>query len=125
MQTFAASPVLNQMVDGDVAYTPQSLTPRPLPATGRFRPFYAVRGYTVDTATGYLGGQFFVRGMDLFVSGGADYTPLGVRSSLLHAGENALHGVRCQAEAVFPRRDTAFPSSAPTATAREAACPLM
>ena len=81
------SPVLNQMI-GDHA-TAQSLPLSPVPqslsvSSEWFKPFYAVRGYSLETVTGYLGGQFSLRGTDLFVSGGADYTPLGVRSSLLY-----------------------------------------
>ena len=86
MNAMAASPVLNQMV-GDyssVLSSPQSLSPRSLPAAKWFKPFYAVRGYNLETTTGYLGGQFSLKEVDLFVSGGADYAPLGVRSSLLH-----------------------------------------
>ena len=52
--------------------------------------------HTFETATGYLGGQFSLRGTDLFVSGGADYSPLGVRSSLLHTARTPFteFGVR-------------------------------
>ena len=66
---------------------PQSLsaTSRSLPALAWFRPFYAFRGHDLETVTGHLGGQFFLRGTDLFVAGGASYVPLGMRSSLLHS----------------------------------------
>ena len=82
----ADSPVLNQMIAGDYATvrpSPQSLAPRSFALSKRFRPFYAVRGYTLETATGYVGGQISLDGADLFFAGGADYDPLGVRSSLL------------------------------------------
>ena len=49
-----------------------------------FKPFYAVRGRDIGTMTGHLGGQFSLKGTDLLVSGGADYTPFGVYSSLLY-----------------------------------------
>ena len=82
-----ASPVLTQMT-GNYTVTqpvPQSLSALPQQSSpARFRPFYAVRGHNLRTATGHLGSQFSVKGADLFVSGGTDYTPLGIRSSLLH-----------------------------------------
>ena len=83
----ASSPVLNQMIGKSVALRspPQSLMPRSLAVSGRFRPFYAVRLYDLETASGYLGGEFALKGTSFLVSGGADYTPLGVRSSLLYA----------------------------------------
>ena len=103
LRTFAASPVLNQMIGAyENIRTPRSLSSQSLspleslPMSEWFRPFYAVRGYNVETVAGYLGGQFSLRGTDLFIAGGADYTPLGVRSSLLHAGRTPFteFGVR-------------------------------
>ena len=55
------------------------------PVLNGFRPLYAFRGSSSETATGYLGGQFSGGGTDLFVSGGADYAPFGVYSSLLRS----------------------------------------
>ena len=83
----ASSPVLDQMIGDSAALRPrpQSLMPLPLPASGRFRPFYAVRLYDLETVSGYLGGEFSLKGTGFLVSGGADYAPLGVRSSLLYA----------------------------------------
>lgn len=90
LNVFNASPVLTQMAGGGESrqLVPQSLaaTSRSLPVAAWFRPFYAVRGHDLETVTGHLGGQFSLRGTDLFVSGGADYSPLGVRSSLLYSG---------------------------------------
>ena len=48
-----------------------------------FRPFGSVRGRTAETLAGHLGGRFRLRGTDLLVSGGADWTPLGIASTLL------------------------------------------
>ena len=83
----AFSPVLDQMIgdSGALRPAPQSLAPRPLPGSGRFRPFYAVRLYDLETVSGYLGGEFSLKGTSFLVSSGADYAPLGVRSSLLYA----------------------------------------
>ena len=83
----ASSPVLDQMIGDSAALRPrpQSLMPPPLPGSGRFRPFYAVRLYDMETVSGYLGGEFSLKGTGFLVSGGADYAPLGVRSSLLYA----------------------------------------
>ena len=76
----AASPVLNHMTGQyDRQLTPQSLS---TPLVKWFRPFYAVRGHNLETITGHLGGQISFQGTDLFVSGGTNYTPLGVYSSL-------------------------------------------
>ena len=70
--TYVGSPVLDQMV-------------RPVPQSmpERFRPFHAVRGWNLRTMTGFAGGSFAVQGTRLFVSGGAEYRPFGVRSSML------------------------------------------
>ena len=83
------SPVLARMTGeyGFAQAAPEMLFAKPQPvsvSSGRFRPFYAFRGYSPRTFTGHLGGQFSLKGTDVFVSGGADYAPLGVRSSLLH-----------------------------------------
>ena len=75
-----ASPVLTQM-SGD--YHSTSSIPQSLPSAGKFRPFYVLRGYNLETATGHLGGQISLKGADLFVSGGTSYTPLGMHSSFL------------------------------------------
>ena len=87
MKMYNASPVLTQMTGNYVATrpVPQSLSALPELSPVRFRPFYAIRGHDLRTVTGHLGGQFSVKRTDLFVSGGADYAPLGVRSSLLYA----------------------------------------
>ena len=69
--SYVGSPVLDQMV-------------RAAPQSERFRPFHAVRGWSLRTMTGYAGGSFAVHGTRLFVSGGAEYRPFGVRSSMLH-----------------------------------------
>lgn len=89
MRVFNASPVLTQMAGGHTGsrqLTPQSLSfaSRSLPVSEWFKPFYAVRGYTFETVTGHLGGQFSLKGTDLFVSGGADDTPLGIQFLLRH-----------------------------------------
>ena len=79
------SPVLSQMTRSGESrqLVPQSLSTKSV--TEWFKPFYAVRGHDLETVTGHLGGQFSLWGTDLFVFGGADYSPLGVRSSLLHS----------------------------------------
>ena len=83
--THGVSPVLAQMTNPSLLRAaPQSLSAVSRPSATRFRPFYAVRGRDIGTITGHLGGQFFLKGTDFLVSGGADYTPLGVYSSLLH-----------------------------------------
>ena len=84
----AASPVFAEMVGSrDVSgIMPQSLFSGQSPE--RFRPFYAFRGHTFRTATGHAGGRFSLGETDLFVSGGADYAPLGVRSSLLRVSRS-------------------------------------
>ena len=67
---------------------PQSMTVKSLPTALSIRPFYAVRGRSLETITGHLGGQFSMGGprrTDFFISGGTDYAPLGVYSSLLRA----------------------------------------
>lgn len=86
MRMYNASPVLTQMTGNYVVTQPVPQSPSALPqlSSTRFRPFYAIRGHNLRTVTGHLGGQFSVKATDLFVSGGADYAPLGVRSSLLH-----------------------------------------
>ena len=84
-----ASPVMVQMTAGIPSPRrplPQSLARRPMtlgtaPAT--VKPFFAVNGYNLETVTGHVGGRVAVKGTDLLVAGGADYAPLGVRSSLL------------------------------------------
>ena len=53
----------------------------------RFRPFHPVRGWNLRTMTGYAGGSFAVQGTRLFVSGGADYRPLGST----HSRRDCLH----------------------------------
>ena len=65
-----ASPVMAQMT-------------APGSAPGGFRPFYSFRGYSAETAAGYVGGRFSGGRTDFFMSGGAGYAPLGVYSSLL------------------------------------------
>ena len=86
--THGVSPILAQMT-GNRRFTgnaPESLSAASQPAPGRrFRPFGAVSGRDIGSITGHLGGQFSLKGTDLLVSGGADYTPFGVYSSLLHA----------------------------------------
>ena len=85
--THGVSPVLAQMTGSRpfIRTVPQSLSAVSQPSTGTgFRAFYAVRGRDIGTMTGHLGGQFSLKGTDLLVSGGADYTPFGVYSSLLY-----------------------------------------
>lgn len=81
-----ASPVLNQMTGlSPITLLPQSFVSRPLMVPTQIRFFHAIEGHNLETITGHLGSQFSLQGTDLFVSGGADRTPLGIRSSLLRA----------------------------------------
>ena len=86
-----ASPILAQMTAGShsagsFSTVPQSFSASalPQPSAAWFRPFYAFRGRDVGTITGHLGGRFSLKETDFLVSGGADYAPWGVYSSLLH-----------------------------------------
>lgn len=76
------SPVLNQMTAMLVPQTQSIPQPKVL---DRPRFFYAINGYNLETVTGHLGSQLSLKGADFFISGGADRTPLGIRSSLLRA----------------------------------------
>ena len=78
----SASPAITEVSGSDwsASLVPQSLA---LPQAGKFRPFYALRGYSLETVTGHLGGELSLKGANLFVLGGTSYTPLGIRSSLL------------------------------------------
>ena len=88
MNVFNASPVLTRMAGSNenryLISQSLSATSRSLSVARWLKPFYAVRGHNLETITGHLGGQFFLKGTDFFVSSGADRTPLGIRSSLLH-----------------------------------------
>ena len=86
LTVYNASPVLREMSGGDLRGAPLIPQSVSLPRTGRFRPFYAIRGYNLETATGHLGGHLSLKEADLFFSGGASYTPLGLYSSLLQTG---------------------------------------
>ena len=83
VSAYGASPVLSRMTEADMPSTARSLS-----ATGSmsqsFTPFYAVNGYNLETVTAHLGGRLSLKGSDLFISGGADYAPFGVHSTLLH-----------------------------------------
>ena len=80
----SASPVLNQMTAMPAAVpSSQSFVSQPLKIPTRLRFFHAVNGYNLETITGYLGSRLSLGETDLFISGGADRTPLGIHSSLL------------------------------------------
>ena len=49
-----------------------------------FAPFFSVDGWNTEVMTGHLGGELSTETVDLFLSAGSSYWPLGVQSSLLH-----------------------------------------
>ena len=127
MKMYNASPVLTQMTGNYVATrpVPQSLSALPELSPVRFRPFYAIRGHDLRTVTGHLGGQFSVKRTDLFVSGGADYAPLGVRSSLLYAARTPFMELGARRVLFSRSAHTRFLFSAPTDTVTGTVSPLM
>ena len=46
-------------------------------------PFFSLNGLSKETMVGHLGTRMSLKGTDLFLAGGTDYTPLGLRSSLI------------------------------------------
>ena len=86
LSSYGVSPVVGQMLtDGQPRFYPPT-TSLSLPAL-KLRPFFAFNRYNM---AGHLGAQFAVRDTDLFVAGGADYAPLGLRSSLIPLTRSAF-----------------------------------
>ena len=70
LQVSSTSPVFNEMT-------------RNVASSAPFRPFFSLNGTDQETMTGHLGGELSLNRTALFLSAGAGYLPLGMRSSLL------------------------------------------
>ena len=90
LSVFSASPLLTEMTAGEAVppFAPSAVSSSVSGARSERTPFsvaplYAVNGYSLATANGYVGGRLSLKTTDLLVAGGVDHIPLGVRSSLL------------------------------------------
>ena len=85
--SYNLSPVMGEMLTGLESsvfafYPPTSASiPTSLPLDST--PFFSLNGLSKETMVGHLGTRMSLKGTDLFLAGGTDYTPLGLRSSLI------------------------------------------